>query len=225
LHRREQGGIMMSELVCVPSVSTGGEDFRRHGQTGTGENEHAAVGTDTQFGVVAGRCDWMRRATQCDVDRIDGLLGLIFRNKINSAAIVRPKRFLHAAVEAFGEIRDLMRRAIVKHQAPAIAFITGPKSCVISNRMSVGRIDRMTVETRIRRDSPRIATAKSDREKIAVGAGGLGPVGNCSEANFLGIGRKGDIRRIVSLVGRHIVIRTRSEVAWCYSGGGNYESM
>src|SRR4029077_1135876 len=138
----------MGELASVPSVSIGGEDLRGHGYAGAGESESFSISAHADFGIVAGRCDRMRRTSR-DVDCIDGLLGLIFSDKIDSAAIGRPERFLHTAVELFGEIGDLLCCPIVKHEAPAIALIAGNRLRVISDRTAIGRINRMTVETRI----------------------------------------------------------------------------
>src|SRR4029077_10469030 len=119
----------------------------------------------------------------------------------------------------------LLRRAVIKHQAPAIAFITGYELRVIGDGMSVGRVDGMALETGIRGDSPGFAARQRYREKIGIGGRGFRPVGNRSKAKLLGIGRKGDVLGIASLIGWHIIIRPGRKVARRTSRSSNHEQM
>ena len=137
LQTGKQGRIVMSELARVRPVSGGGEDFGGRGHIAAPESEGTAIAAHADFGIVAGGRYRMRRAVR-KVDDINGLFGLVFGDKIDAAAVRRPERFLHAAVEPFGKIGNLPCGAIVKHQPPAIALIPGDKLRVIGNGMPVG---------------------------------------------------------------------------------------
>ena len=204
---------MVRELPRVVAVGVGGKYLGGHHHARTGKCERVPVAAQRGGVVVASGCDgawfaaWLRRHF------IEGLLRLIFGDEVKLPAVGPPDDFLHVVVERLREVCDLARTALVKHEAPTIAFILGRELGVIGDEAPVRGIDGVAIERGICCDLPGHASRDRDSEEVAVGADGFGFIDHGGEADFFAIRRKRNIVRVATLIRGHVEVRAGGQIA------------
>jgi hypothetical protein len=82
--------------------------------------------------------------------------------------------------------------------------------CVIGDVLSVRRVDRISVEARIRRDLFWLrAACGRNKKQVAVRDYRFDVIGHCGEAKISSVRLKIDVNSAADLIGRYVVIGSR----------------